>query len=269
MPCKPNAASARGARGARRTRSGKGQNGLTLVELLVAIGILAIVAVMGWRGLDTIVRARVALTADLDNTRGLQLAFAQLQNDCTQIASPTLLQGRQPLRIDQGRLSLVRTVQTEANPLRVQVVSYQVRDGVLLRQESPATRDLTEIDTAMQSAVSGNSTGTPVALQGNVASISLRLWSSDNRGWRMAQEQQQTEAASMGSSKAQIIAQSTGTPLVVQSWTGLELTLLLTSSGNPLAPARGGGGHRALADHACHHHCRQPVLATAGAGALD
>ena len=39
---------------ARRTLSA----GFTLIELLVAIGILAMVAVLGWRGLDSIVRSR-------------------------------------------------------------------------------------------------------------------------------------------------------------------------------------------------------------------
>jgi hypothetical protein len=69
-----------------------------------------------------------------------------------------------------------------------------------------------------------------------VASIALRLWSSDNRGWRTAQEQSETEAvsATSGSSKGQIIAQATGTPVVTPSWTGLELTLRLANSGNPL-----------------------------------
>ena len=37
------------------------QQGLTLIELLVAIGVLAFVAVLGWRGLDAITRARAAL----------------------------------------------------------------------------------------------------------------------------------------------------------------------------------------------------------------
>src|SRR6476660_7000846 len=55
-----------------------GKRGFTLIELLVAISVMAIVAVLGWRGLDSIVRARVALNADLDHTRGLQLAFAQM-----------------------------------------------------------------------------------------------------------------------------------------------------------------------------------------------
>ena len=43
--------------------------GFTLIELLVAISVLAIVAVLGWRGLDGIVRARVALTGNLEQTR--------------------------------------------------------------------------------------------------------------------------------------------------------------------------------------------------------
>lgn len=216
------------------SRTTRSERGLTLVELLVAISVLAIVAVMGWRGLDTIVRARVTLTQDLDNTRGLQLAFAQMQSDCTQIASPTLLQSRQPLRVDQGRLTLVRTVQTEGQPLRVQVVNYQVRDGQLLRQELPATRDLSEIDAGLQSVSSGNSAGYAVALQSNVASIAMRLWSNDNRGWRSAQDQQQNDSSATGSTKAQIIAQATGTPVMVQTWTGLELTLRMNNSDNPM-----------------------------------
>jgi general secretion pathway protein J len=39
--------------------SSRRQRGLTLIELLVAISVLAFVAVLGWRGLDSIVRARV------------------------------------------------------------------------------------------------------------------------------------------------------------------------------------------------------------------
>src|SRR5450759_316002 len=80
--------------GARATR----HKGLTLVELLVAISVLGFVAVLGWRGLDSIVRARIALTSDLEQTRGMQLAFAQLQSDCAHLVSPSAL----PNRIRQG-----------------------------------------------------------------------------------------------------------------------------------------------------------------------
>src|SRR5712692_2261307 len=37
----------------------------------------------------------------------------------------------------------------------------------------------------------------------------------------------------------------------------------------PVRATRRGGGHRLVADHAGSHHRGQPVLATAGAGALD
>ena len=70
------------------------RNGFTLVELLVAISILAIVAVLGWRGLDGIVRARVALTAQMEVTRGMQLAFAQMQSDCEHLAAARILDRR-------------------------------------------------------------------------------------------------------------------------------------------------------------------------------
>jgi general secretion pathway protein J len=49
-----------------RIRSG--QRGFTLVELMIAISVLAMIAVLGWRGLDSIGRARTALNADLEQT---------------------------------------------------------------------------------------------------------------------------------------------------------------------------------------------------------
>ncbi|MFL6716736.1 MAG: type II secretion system protein J, partial [Burkholderiaceae bacterium] len=50
-------------------RAGRSQRGLTLIELLIAITVLAVVAVLGWRGLDSIVRSRIALTAEMERTR--------------------------------------------------------------------------------------------------------------------------------------------------------------------------------------------------------
>ncbi len=213
--------------------------GLTLVELLVAISVLAVVAVMGWRGLDTIVRARVALINEMEQTRGLQLAFAQLQNDCAQIASSVLLKNRQALRIDNARLSIVRTVQTEGQPLRVQVVTYLVAEGVLTRTESPATRDLQEIDAQVQSLASGAVPGAAVALHPGVNALSLRLWTDDDRGWRTAdiQDGEQAQGGQQpgqqaGSSKGQLIAQGSGAAR--RPYTGLEMTLGVAGQDAPM-----------------------------------
>src|SRR5436309_2985706 len=106
-------------------RAAASQRGLTLVELLVAISILAFVAVLGWRGLDGIVRARISLTADMEQTRGMQLAFAQLQNDCAHLVTSATIPDRVPLVTDEGRLMLVRTVFADNQPTRLQVVTYQ------------------------------------------------------------------------------------------------------------------------------------------------
>jgi general secretion pathway protein J len=158
-----------------RSRSRARRAGFTLVELLVAIGILALVAVLGWRGLDGIVRARVSLTRQMEQTRGMQLAFAQLQSDAEHLAETELLHGRQNLEGGADRLTLVRTVFEENQPARLQVVAYRVRDGVLTRHESAATRDLIGLDTLWRAAL-GQGVGGGVALQAEVESMTLRLW---------------------------------------------------------------------------------------------
>ena len=81
--------------------------GFTLVELLVAISILAIVAVLGWRGLDGVVRARITLTEQIEATRGMQLAFAQMQSDCEHLAGVDIMVRRPALVWDTDRLTLV------------------------------------------------------------------------------------------------------------------------------------------------------------------
>jgi general secretion pathway protein J len=142
--------------------------GFTLIELLVAISILAIVAVLGWRGLDSIVRARIALSAEIESTRGMQLAFAQMQSDAEHIASPVMLQNRTSLLADEDSMSLVRSVYLENEPTRLAVVTYRVRDGMLDRRESAATRDLVQLDAMWKAATTKIDSAQPVVLQSNV-----------------------------------------------------------------------------------------------------
>ena len=192
--------------------------GLTLVELLVAISVLGFVAVLGWRGLDSIVRARIALTSDLEQTRGMQLAFAQLQSDCAHLASPANLPNRIPLAIEQGRLTLVRTVFADNQPSRLQVITYRVNDGMLTRRESAATRDLRELDTLWQAAVNDTDTGQAVTLQSDVAAMTMRLWI--NGGWRT----QADAVITIGGATATPTPTATPSPSVP---TGLEVTMQL------------------------------------------
>jgi general secretion pathway protein J len=193
--------------------------GLTLVELLVAISILGFVAVLGWRGLDSIVRARIALNSDLEQTRGMQLAFAQLQNDCEHLVNPSELPNRIPLAIGQGRITLVRTVFTDNQPSRLKVISYRVSDGVLTRSESTATRDLRELDRLWLAAtndLAANNTESSqaVVLQSDVSSMAMRLWA--NGGW---------QAGNIAPTPASTAPP--GSTAVLSAPTGLEVTMQL------------------------------------------
>jgi general secretion pathway protein J len=197
-------------------------HGLTLIELLVAISILSFIAVLGWRGLDSIVRARITLAGDMEQTRGMQLAFAQLQSDCAHLYNATALPAPMPLFAEQGRLSIVRTVFADNQPSRLQVITYRVKNGVLTRHESAATRDLRELGMLWQSAANGADATQAVALQSGITSISMRLWISGGTGWRTISEVAQLAAPP--SSAANPLAQGPGTSVQL---TGLEVTMQL------------------------------------------
>ena len=156
--------------------------GFTLVELLVAISILAIVAVLGWRGLDGIVRARVALTQQMETTRGMQLAFAQMQSDCEHIASRDVVEQRPYLLVGNDRFTLVREVFTENQPSHLQVVAYRIVNGNLMRRESQPTRDLIQLDSLWQAVTSDSDANASVALQTGVTGMQVATWV--NNAWR-------------------------------------------------------------------------------------
>jgi general secretion pathway protein J len=191
--------------------------GFTLIELLVAISILAMVAVLGWRGLDGIVRARAALTEQMETTRGMQLAFAQMQSDCEHIVDSTLLDKRPFLLADNDRMTLVRQSFIENEPMRLQVVAYRIRDGKLTRRESIGTRDLVQLDVLWKAATSDADSTAPVTLQAGVAGMTIQTWEGNR--WRGGPAQQ-------------------ADPVVnAVAPTGLRVALQVTGAGAPMVKA--------------------------------
>jgi len=60
--------------------------GFTLVEVLVAIAVMALMAIMSWRGVDGMLRTQSGVQTRADELRALQTALAQWQTDLNQLA---------------------------------------------------------------------------------------------------------------------------------------------------------------------------------------
>ena len=58
--------------------------GFTLIEVLVAISIMALMALMAWRGIDGMLRTQTGLQNRADDIRTLQAGLAQWQTDLDQ-----------------------------------------------------------------------------------------------------------------------------------------------------------------------------------------
>ena len=191
--------------------------GFTLVELLVAITVLAAVAVMGWRGLDVLIRARDSLTGQLEDARRIQITFAQLEADCTNIINPAILPGRAPIVITADSLVLVRSVRNEGEPSKLKIVAYHLIRGTLARRESVATRDLDVLDAAWTAASSRNAYPDDITLQLDVARMGIRTWQGAGRGWRTP--------------GVDVVFEDSGNPATASGFpTGLEVSLRLGRS---------------------------------------
>lgn len=74
------------------------QRGFTLVEMLVALTIFALMSVLAYRGLSSVLQTREHLTEDNRRWRDIALTLAQLEQDLNQVVN-------RPVR-DSGDLSL-------------------------------------------------------------------------------------------------------------------------------------------------------------------
>lgn len=116
--------------------------GFTLIEVLVALGLMALMSLMSWRGLDAMSRAQTQTQQRADEVQTLQTGLAQWTADLD-----TVLQVPQTVAIDwDGRaLRLTRRSSTaDAQGLLVVAWTRRVVDGngQWLRWQSPplATR---------------------------------------------------------------------------------------------------------------------------------
>jgi general secretion pathway protein J len=112
-------------------------HGFTLVELLVALGVMALMAILGWRGLDGLSRAQAAAQTRSDEVLTVQAALGQWNAD---LAAMQQLDQTQALDWD-GRVLRITRRSSVPGDLGPRVVAWTRRGsngghGLWLRWQS-------------------------------------------------------------------------------------------------------------------------------------
>jgi general secretion pathway protein J len=155
--------------------------GFTLLELLVAVTILAVIAVMTWQGLSSLAATRERLAPQNDDVHAILVGLGQMERDLAQAPTSARLFALpvQPVRVlsidGRAALQILRTADSPdgSRAAAAQTVLYQVVDGALQRQSSPAQR-------LYQAA--GTFTPETVVLVPQVDALQVRVW-RNTVGW--------------------------------------------------------------------------------------
>ncbi len=114
--------------------------GFTLVEVLVALLIMAILAAMGWQGIDGMIRARDASQGAAERTLRMTTLIAQWEQDLASIYDSATAPA---IAFDGATLRLVRQATGGA-----QVVAWSLREGIWRRWHSPVVANAAELQQA-------------------------------------------------------------------------------------------------------------------------
>jgi general secretion pathway protein J len=116
------------------------RRGFTLIEVLVALSIMAVLAMLTWRGIDGMARTRSGTEEAVDRNMRLVTILQQWQRDLQTVQQGT---GVPALAFNGASLRLTRET-----PEGIQLVTWTLRGGGLWRWSSPALTRSTDIQEA-------------------------------------------------------------------------------------------------------------------------
>jgi len=158
----------------RERGAGRGRlHGFTLIELLVAIAILAVIAVLSWRGLDQIARGRQTITNAMEDERVFAQLFDQMRIDARNATTDDEA-GEAAVSVGGNMLQIVRTLDMPGMAPRLQVVRYRIAGGRVTRYASPPLANVGELRRALSGGEGGDWSAVP--LMGGVGLITARVY---------------------------------------------------------------------------------------------
>ncbi|CCD41406.1 General secretion pathway protein J [Candidatus Paraburkholderia kirkii UZHbot1] len=148
--------------------------------MLIAIAILAVIAVLSWRGLDSVIRGRATIENSMEDERVIAQLFDQMRIDARQ-AAPDDEAGQPAVQIGNGSLQIVRGVFAVNTAPRLQVVGYRLTNGRIVRYASPPLANVGDVRRALSSSDTGGG-WSAIPLMGGVASLATRVYIPE-KGW--------------------------------------------------------------------------------------
>jgi general secretion pathway protein J len=130
------------------------QRGFTLIELLIAMTLMAVLAGMSWRGLDSLMRTRNSTQTRVDQTALLHTVLDQWQADLNAMQAVPRLNDA-GVQWDGRVLRLTRratTWQADGRDAGLWVVGWTVRNNQWLRWQSPALQNQATLQQAWAQA---------------------------------------------------------------------------------------------------------------------
>ncbi|MFT4191132.1 MAG: prepilin-type N-terminal cleavage/methylation domain-containing protein [Comamonas sp.] len=220
---------------------GRPASGFTLVEVMVALFIMSLLALLGWRALDGMARVQSRVFGHSDQTLALQASLGQWNADLDALQETQIVNA---LDFDGRTLRITRHASAPDTAALV-VVAWTIKPGadgpVLARWSSAPFTTVTQLRQAWQRAADwaqSSSLGAKATPQGQAAALlpasDLQLLYYRNNAWSNPLSSADSAAEAEADGTADEVTDSTDStdPTLLALPDGVRLTLTLTGGAN-------------------------------------